>query len=112
MDPSGERVHRVVQREVEGRGPEPGELRHVGRSKGDYRGMAQGVQPGAAPQFSGLSPTGAGSDPAFPVVMGHGNGTGGKLKDSLYIWYKQWGQVIYPRKEENNNDKTFYQLTY
>ena len=25
--------------------------------------------------------------------MGHGNGTGGKLKDSLYFWYKQWGQV-------------------
>ena len=25
--------------------------------------------------------------------MGHGSGTGGKLKDSLYFWYKQWGQV-------------------
>ena len=25
--------------------------------------------------------------------MGHGNGTSGELKDSLYFWYKQWGQV-------------------
>jgi hypothetical protein len=25
--------------------------------------------------------------------MGVGSGTSGKLKDSLYFWYKQWGQV-------------------
>lgn len=58
----GERLHRVIQREVPGRVPEPGGAGHAAGGEGADCLLAEGVQHGEAAQLSWLPPAGSGSD--------------------------------------------------